>query len=311
MAKAKPQLEEYELEGVDTLFPSPSLESEAQNPQSISLESIVLPSQQPRRYFDEEALSKLTNSIKEKGILQPLLVRPLENSSYELVAGERRYQAAQLANLESVPVVIRDLTDADAYELALMENLQREDLNPVEETEGILELLSRKLDQDKSEIISIFQQTAHPNRTSKKKTVNTSIHKNALEVIESVFASLGRLTISSFRTNRLPLLNLPSYLLEALRQGSIEYSKARVIGRVKDQKKAKLLLAEAIKDNLSRKEIEERVGLLNKKKKKISRLQTRWNKTITKINQAQVWQQTEKKKRLEEILSELDELLKD
>jgi len=214
MARAKPKLEEYELEGVDSLF-DPSLSTENKIPQTISLSLITLPSQQPRRYFDAEALSKLTHSIKEQGILQPLLVRRIDNDSYELVAGERRFQAAKKANLESVPVVIRDLTDVEAYELALMENLQREDLNPVEETEGILELLSRKLNQEKSEIISIFQQTAHPNRTSKKKIVNTSIHKNALEVIESVFNSLGKLTISSFRTNRLPLLNLSSYLLEA------------------------------------------------------------------------------------------------
>lgn len=309
MAKAKPQLEEYEIEGVDALFPT--LESEEKSPDIIPISSVILPQQQPRRYFDAEALSKLTNSIKEKGILQPLLVRPLENGNYELVAGERRYQAAQNANLETVPVVIRSLTDADAYEIALMENLQREDLNPVEETEGILELLSRKLDKEKSEIISIFQKSAHPTRVSKKKNVNTSIHKKDLEVIESVFKNLGRLTTNSFRTNRLPLLNLPSYLLESLHQGEIEYSKARVIGRVKDEKKAKLLLAEAIEENLSRQEIESRVSLLNKKKKKTSRLQKRWDTTISKINKAKVWQKTEKKKRLEEILSELDELLKD
>lgn len=310
MARTKPKLEEYELEGVDSLFDS-SLSTENKNPQTISLLSITLPPQQPRRYFDVEALSQLTHSIKEQGIIQPLLVRQIENGSYELVAGERRFQAAKKASLESVPVIIRDLTDAEAYELALMENLQREDLNPVEETEGILELLSRKLNQEKSEIISIIQQTAHPNRTSKKKTVNTGIHKNTLEVIESVFNSLGKITISSFRTNRLPLLNLPSYLLEALQQGKIEYSKARAIGRVKDEKKAKLLLADALKDNLSRQEIESQVHLLNNKKKKVTRLQKRWDKTIKKINTSKVWQQTAKKKRLEEILSELDELLDD
>jgi ParB family transcriptional regulator, chromosome partitioning protein len=309
MAKAKPKLEEYEIEGVDALFPT--LESAEPKAELIPLSSIRLPQQQPRRYFDAEALSKLTNSISEQGILQPLLVRPSLTGNYELVAGERRYQAARNANLESVPVVIRDLTDAEAIELALMENLQREDLNPVEETEGILELLSRKLNKEKSEIISIFQKSAHPARATKKKTVNTGIHKKDLEVIESVFKSLGKLSSHSFRTNRLPLLNLPSYLLEALQTGRIEYSKARVIGRVKDDQKAKQLLAEAVAENLSRKEISERANLLSKKKKRTSRLQKRWDTTITKINKAKVWQQTEKKKRLEEILSELDELLFD
>ena len=303
----KPQLEEYEIEGVDALFPS--LESADKLAEFLDISAIVLPQQQPRRYFDAEALSQLTNSIKEKGILQPLLVRPLEDGSYELVAGERRYQAAQNAQLEKIPVVIRSLSDAEAYELALMENLQREDLNPVEETEGILELLSRKLGKGREEIISIFQKTAHPERTSPKKNVNTGIHKKDFEVIEKVFKIVGRLTPNSFRTNRLPLLNLPSYLLEVLQQGSLEYSKVRVIGRVKDDKKAQKLLTEAIEENLTRKEIEERVRLLNTKKKKTSRLQKHWDTTISNINKAQLWQQPEKKQRLEEILSELDKLL--
>ena len=303
----KPKLEEYEIEGVDALFPS--LESEDKPAEMIELSSIVLPQQQPRRYFDTEALSQLTNSVKEKGILQPLLVRSLEDGGFELVAGERRYRAAQNAKLEKVPVVIRSLSDADAYELALMENLQREDLNPVEETEGILELLSRKLGKEKDEIITIFQKTAHPTRISSKKNVNTGIHKKDLEVIEKVFQIVGKLTPNSFRTNRLPLLNLPSYLLEALQQGNIEYSKVRLIGRVKDEKKAKNLLTAAIEENLSRKEIEERVRQLNAKKKKISRLQKRWEETIRKINKTQLWQEPAKTQRLEEILSELDKLL--
>ena len=303
----KPKLEEYEIEGVDALFPS--LESEDKPAEMIELSSIVLPKQQPRRYFDTEALSQLTNSIKEKGILQPLLVRSLEGGGFELVAGERRYRAAQNAKLEKVPVVIRSLSDADAYELALMENLQREDLNPVEETEGILELLSRKLGKEKDEIITIFQKTAHPTRISSKKNVNTGIHKKDLEVIEKVFQIVGKLTPNSFRTNRLPLLNLPSYLLEALQQGNIEYSKVRLIGRVKDDKKSKKLLKEAIEENLSRKEIEERVRQINVKKEKTSRLQKRWEETISKVNKNKLWQEPAKTKRLEEILSELDRLL--
>ena len=305
----KPKLEEYEIEGVDALFTTQA--SSDADPRFIPISSIILPQQQPRKYFDISALSRLTISIKTQGILQPLVVRPLKNNKYELVAGERRYQAAQKANIESVPVVIRELTDADAAELALMENLQREDLNPVEETEGILELLSKKLSKDKSSIIAIFQKSAHPNRKSKKKTVNTGIHKKELEVIESVLRNIGKFTVTSFRTNRLPLLNLPDYLLDALRQGKIEYSKARVIGRVKDESKATELLAQTIANNFSRKEIEKRVALLNQKKPKTSRLQKQWDTTIAKINEAKLWQQAEKKKRLSEILSELNELLDD
>ncbi len=305
MPSSKPKLEKVEIEGVDALF-GDITSPQSQPVTSISISQIIRPTHQPRRYFDQAALHRLADSVKEKGILQPLLVRPLNGENYELIAGERRYQAAIIAELKEVPVLIKELSDPEAYELALMENLQREDLNPVEETEGILELLSRKLDKQRDEVISLFHKSAHPER----KTVNTGIHKNELEMIERVLTVVGRLTPESFRTNRLPLLNLPDYLLEALKQGQIEYSKARVIGRVKEPKKAQKLLTEAIKENLSRKEIEERVRQLNQKKTRSSRLEKHLDSTITQVKKAKLWEQPEKKKRLEEILRDLEQLLK-
>lgn len=100
---------------------------------------------QPRRVFDEEALQQLAQSIREKGLLQPILVRPLGKDgagkdSYEILAGERRWRAAQLAKLHDVPVVLRDFADRDALEIALIENLQRRDLSPVEEAQGYARL---------------------------------------------------------------------------------------------------------------------------------------------------------------------------
>ena len=112
----------------------------------VAIERIHLPLNQPRHYFDPEKLQQLTSSVKEHGIIEPLLVRPLQDGEYELVAGERRYRAAQEIGLERVPIVVRELTDSKALQLALEENLQREDLNPVEETEGILNLLGLRLD---------------------------------------------------------------------------------------------------------------------------------------------------------------------
>lgn len=98
---------------------------------------------QPRRTFDDEALQGLVESIRDKGILQPLLVRrdPDTTNSYELIAGERRWRAAQIAGLHEVPVVIRDLSDRDALEIALIENIQRQDLTPLEEAEGYRRLM--------------------------------------------------------------------------------------------------------------------------------------------------------------------------
>ena len=91
---------------------------------------------QPREHFDEEALASLTASIREMGVLQPILVRPAVDDQYEIIAGERRWRAAQRANLHEVPIVVLDVTDGEALELAIIENVQRSDLNPLEEASG-------------------------------------------------------------------------------------------------------------------------------------------------------------------------------
>ena len=98
---------------------------------------------QPRKIFSEEALNELADSIREHGVLQPLLVRPLPGGSYQLVAGERRWRASRMAGLQEVPVVIREMDEEQAMEIALIENLQREDLNAIEEATGYKQLLER------------------------------------------------------------------------------------------------------------------------------------------------------------------------
>ena len=98
---------------------------------------------QPRKFFGEEALAELAQSVKEKGVLTPILVRPMGPDSYEIVAGERRWRAAQIAKLHDVPVVVRELADAEALELAIIENVQRTDLNPIEEAAAYEELITK------------------------------------------------------------------------------------------------------------------------------------------------------------------------
>ena len=100
---------------------------------------------QPRRDFSDEALAELAASIREKGIIQPLIVRvnPRKSDSYEIVAGERRWRAAQLAQLHDVPVIVRDLDDTEVLEIAIIENIQRADLNPIEEAMGYRQLMDR------------------------------------------------------------------------------------------------------------------------------------------------------------------------
>lgn len=110
---------------------------------TLPLNEIVPNKEQPRKTFDEGALQELADSIKQHGVLQPLLVRPLPAGGYQLVAGERRWRASRIAGLKEVPVVIKELSDVETMEIAIIENLQREDLNPIEEAEGLQALIDR------------------------------------------------------------------------------------------------------------------------------------------------------------------------
>lgn len=110
---------------------------------TLPINEIIPNKEQPRKTFDEASLEELADSIRQHGVLQPLLVRPLTTGGYQLVAGERRWRASRLAELKEVPVIIKDLTDTEAMEIAIIENLQREDLNPIEEAEGLQALIDK------------------------------------------------------------------------------------------------------------------------------------------------------------------------
>ncbi len=122
--------------GLDSLFADNSVEEINFSVNKLRIMEIEPNHNQPRKDFDEKALSELAESIEQHGVLQPLVVRPLANGSYQLVAGERRWRAARIAGLTEVPVVIKELTDEEVIEIAMIENLQREDLNPLEEALG-------------------------------------------------------------------------------------------------------------------------------------------------------------------------------
>jgi ParB family chromosome partitioning protein len=125
--------------GLNALFPGESL-SKAESVEHIHVKSIKANPYQPRKVFDENAISELSASIKEHGILQPIIVRK-SGTTYEIVVGERRYRAAKMAGLQEIPAVVRALTDEETMELAILENLQREDLTPIEEAEAYHKLM--------------------------------------------------------------------------------------------------------------------------------------------------------------------------
>ncbi|CAM3568598.1 ParB/RepB/Spo0J family partition protein [Deinococcus frigens] len=137
--------------GLDALLARPVAEAPASKSasgvQALSINRIVQAGYQPRQVFEPTSLAELAQSIREKGVIQPLLVRP-RGESFEIVAGERRWRASQLAGLTELPVIIRDLGDREALEIAIVENLQREDLGPLEEARAYQALLDQGLNQE-------------------------------------------------------------------------------------------------------------------------------------------------------------------
>lgn len=273
---------------------------------AIAITAIALPPQQPRRYFDPDKMAQLVNSVQEHGILEPLLVRPLPNSRYELVAGERRYRAAKQLGLTEVPVVIRDLADHEALQLALIENLQREDLNPIEETEAILQLIGLSLKLSMAEVSSLLYRMQ--NAAAGKVTDNV-ISNSEKEAVIQVFEALGGMGWESFTANRLPLMRLPEDVLEALRQGKLAYTKAQAIARLKDETQRHQLLEKAIAQDLSLVQIREQIRAQARSEPVPQTLKTRLTATVQRMQKAPFWDDPKTQKRIEKLLSQMEALL--
>lgn len=311
MTAKKKTPEDFQFGGVLDAFVSQT-EKKSKDSSLLPLESIILPKNQPRRYFDQQRLENLKNSIEQYGILEPIIVRPVEGNCYELVCGERRYRAAIELKLAEVPVVVRELSNKEAIQVALIENLQREDLNPVEETQGILNLLSVELDVPSDKVKSLLTQMKHAADKPGHNVMPTEAF-----VIEQVITSLGKMTWESYVKNRLPLLNLPEELLQALEEGSIEYTKARVIARVKDDKQRKKLLNQAIDQNLSLSQIKEKIAKLKSSAEakgkggstdKTVTYPQRLKEIYTKAKKVKSWDDLEKEQEFESLLERMEKL---
>lgn len=295
-------------------------QSTANSPNTIPISLIKLPASQPRRYFDFSKLEELSRSIQKLGILEPLLVRPLPSGDYELVAGERRLRASQIAGLTEVPVVVHDIDDITTYQVRLVENLQREDLNPLEETEGILELLAIQMQITQEEVSSHLNRMR--NVCDRYKQENSELRHNVMsqpqtQIIEELFASLGRMSWESFVKNRLPLLNLPQDVLEVLRSGQIEYTKAKAIARVEDEEIRKQLIEDAKVLNLSLSEIKRKIQDIEQQSKLNSSSQTETasikelvDDTFQRFKKAKIWDDPKKKSQVEKLLAQLEALMK-
>lgn len=214
--------------GMDALFDEN--DSGEKQHKMLRLTEIFPNKEQPRTDFDDEALSALCDSIKQHGVLQPLLVRPAAGGGYQIVAGERRWRAARMAGLEEVPVLIRKLDDRQTMELALVENLQRENLNPVEEALGYKELMDT------------YGYTQ-----------------------EQVARIVGR--SRPFVANSLRILSLDASTLKLVRDGDISLGHAKVLAGVEDRALRAELALKVKRDMLTVRNLEELVKDSGKTKK--------------------------------------------
>ncbi len=221
--------------GLTSLLADNSLEeTSAAQPVKLSLMDIEPNKEQARKQFDEAALSELADSIAQHGVLQPLLVRPLIGGGYQLVAGERRWRASRIAGLTQVPVVIKELSDTEAAVISLIENLQREDLNPVEEALGFASLMKD---------FDLTQEEAAQRVGKSRPAV----------------------------ANALRLLKLPEKVLDMVRENKLSAGHARALAAIDDEKilisTAELIVAKG----LSVRAVEKLVKTLTAEKKEKSK----------------------------------------
>lgn len=196
----------------------------------IKLHDIMPNLNQPRKTFKEEKIEELAASIKEHGIIQPIVVRKRENG-YEIVAGERRWRAARKAELTQVPCLVRELSDEQNMLFAIIENMQREDLNPIEEAEGLQRMMQT------------FGMTQ-----------------------EQVSKSVGK--SRPYIANALRLLKLPQEIIEQIAEGNLSAAHGRTLAGIEDDDAKEKLCAKILQEGLSVRETEQLAGSLTKPQKK-------------------------------------------
>ncbi len=233
--------------GLGSLLADNSIEeNNSIQPVKLDIMDIEPNKEQARKQFDEAALSELADSIAQHGVLQPLLVRPIIGGGYQLIAGERRWRASRIAGLTQVPVIIKELTDDEAAVISLIENLQREDLNPIEEAYGFASLIKD---------FDLTQEEAAQRVGKSRPAV----------------------------ANALRLLRLPQEVIDAVREGKLSAGHARALAAIDDEKTAIFAAKTVMEKGLSVRETEKLVKALTAEKKEKKKKTTTRNSFFDEV----------------------------
>lgn len=206
--------------GLDALFSGIDTASAGETVVELKISEVEPDRSQPRRDFDEVKLAELAGSIKEHGVITPIIVKKLDTGFYQIVAGERRWRASKIAEAKTIPAIVRDMTKEEFYQISMIENLQRQDLNPVEEAKGYKRLMDE------------FNFT--------QETISKKLGKSRSSV-----------------ANSLRILNLPKEIISLLESGRLSLGHAKVLLSCDDEKQQLTLAAKAAEDGLSVRELEQ------------------------------------------------------
>ncbi len=217
--------------GLEALFTGIDTSSAGETVVELKISEVEPDRSQPRRDFDEIKLAELASSIKEHGVITPIIVKRLETGFYQIVAGERRWRASKIAEMKTIPAIVRDMDKARLYEVSMIENLQRQDLNPVEEAKGYKRLMDE------------FELTQ-----------------------EQISKKLGKSRSSV--ANSLRILNLPKEVISLLESGQLSFGHAKVLLSCEDEKKQIALAGKIIEEGMSVRDLEQAIKSPDKKEAK-------------------------------------------
>ena len=242
----------------------------------IPIANLVSYDRNHRKYFDDERLANLTESVRRKGLLVPPIVRSVSEGRWQVISGERRFRAAKNAGLVEIPCRVYDFTDEEALEVSLADNFLRDDPNPYERTVGLLELLAQKLDMTPDDVVGLFKQMRSTREAARQRgeDLNNVIQDPKAKLAGKVVAEVGGISWNSFLQNNIPVLKAYADILAALDRGDIPYNNAMVVNKVADPLERSELLVRAIADKLSVADLRKQVALIKKRVSEPSKSRT-------------------------------------